>query len=130
MVTNIKKDNIKVGYITQDEFDKQMKWTAEDAREYIKLAIKFYKKDGDYAMFLHCVMRAVKWVGVTKVARAVGMSRQGIYDALDRENANPGFQTLASILKVLGIDTTFVVREPLTNTTRTTSRNARSYAAQ
>ncbi len=130
MTTQIKKGNRMVGYLTQDEFDKQMKWTPEDAREYIKIAIKEYRKDGDYSFFLRCVMRAVKWVGVTKVARQVGMTRQGIYDALDRENANPGFQTLTAILRVLGVETTFVVRPTPTYTSRTSNRAARPYVAR
>lgn len=106
------KEKVKVGYLTQEEFDKQMGWTADDAKEYLKLAVRDFKKDGNYELFLHCIMRAVKWVGVTEVARRAGLTRQGIYDALIREGANPGFKTLTSILAVLGVKTTFVVGEP------------------
>ena len=126
---NFKKAAVNIGYLTQDEFDKQMKWTEKDAREYIKLAIKEYQENSDYALFLHCIMRAVKWVGVTTVARKVRMSRQGIYDALDRKNANPSFQTLAAILKVLGVKTTFVMERSSGYTSRTQTQQSGSYAS-
>lgn len=123
------KAKVKVGFLTQDEVDKQMGWTAKDAQEYLKLAVKEFKKDNDFEAFLHCVMRAVKWVGVTNVAHQVGMTRQGIYDALDRDNANPSFKTLSAILGVLGVKTTFVVNA--TETARSFSQNVsrRSYAS-
>lgn len=118
------KENMRIGYLTQDEFDNHMQWTAEDAREFIKLAVKEFKKDENFELFLHSVLRAVKWVGVTKVARQAGLTRQGIYDALGRENANPSFKTLTSILAVLGVKTSFTVSNlPEHNSTRRIAGN-------
>lgn len=119
------KENMRIGYLTQEEFDDSVKHSPEMIKEYIKLAIKNYKKTANQELFLHSLMRAVKWVGVTKVARQAGLTRQGIYDALGRENANPGFKTLTSILAVLGVKTSFTVSTiPEPKHTRRTAESA------
>lgn len=118
------KENMRIGYLTQEEFDDSVKHSPEMIKEYIKLAVKNYKKTDNQELFLHSLMRAVKWVGVTKVARQAGLTRQGIYDALGREKANPSFKTLTSILAVLGVKTSFTVSNlPEHNSTRRIAGN-------
>lgn len=119
-----KTENIRIGYLTQEEFDNSVKHSPEMVKEYIKLAVKNYKKTDDQELFLHSLMKAVRWVGVTKIARQVGLTRQGIYDALGREKANPSFKTLTSILAALGVKTSFTVSTlPENNNSRRTAGN-------
>lgn len=103
------KANVRVGLISQEQFDKDVKRSPEMVREYVKLAVKDYKKTGNQELFLHALMQAVRWIGVSYVARQAGLTRQGIYDALNRENANPSFSTLTAILRVLGVKMSFTV---------------------
>mgnify|MGYP007119991190 FL=1 len=102
-----KKAEIKVDFLTQDEFDAKMEWTAEDAREFVKLAVKGFKKDGNRELFFSCILRAVKWLGVSKVSRQIGLSRVCIYDTLDGANANPSLDALSRILGVFGVRISF-----------------------
>lgn len=52
-------------------------------------------------------MLAVRWLGVSLGAGQAGLIRQGIYDALNRENVNPSLSTLTTILDVLGVKMSF-----------------------
>ena len=103
----MKTTDIKVGYLTEDQADELVKYTAQDARELVKLAVKEFKKDGDRELFFRCVLRAVKWLGVSKVSRQIGLSRVCIYDTLDGTNTNPSLDTLSRILGVFGIRISF-----------------------
>ena len=39
----MKTTDIKVGYLTEDQADELIKYTAEDAREFVRLAVKDFK---------------------------------------------------------------------------------------
>ena len=121
----MKTTDIKVGYLTQDEFDTQMEWSAEDSREFVKLAVKGFKKDGNRELFFSCILRAVKWLGVSKVSRQIGLSRVCIYDTLDGTNANPSLDTLSRILGVFGVRIGF----ELIPEAKTSRKNAAHYAS-
>ena len=121
----MKTTDIKVGYLTRDEFDTQMEWSAEDAREFVKLAVKGFKKDGNLELFFSCILRAVKWLGVSKVSRQIGLSRVCIYDTLDGTNANPSLDTLSRILGVFGVRIGF----ELIPEAKTSRKNAAHYAS-
>lgn len=97
------------GTISRTQFDKNVKRTPETVHEYVKLAVRDYKKTENQELFFHALMQAVRWTGVSFVARQAGLTRQGIYDALNRENANPSFNTLSAILRVLGVKMSFTV---------------------
>lgn len=99
----MKTTDIKVGYLTEDQADELIKYTAEDAREFVKLAVKDFKKYGNRELFFSCILRAVKWLGVSKVSRQIGLSRVCIYDTLDGTNTNPSLDTLSRILGVFGV---------------------------
>lgn len=121
----MKTTDIKVGYLTQDEFDTQMEWRAEDARDFVKLAVKGFKKDGNRELFFSCILRAVKWLGVSKVSRQIGLSRVCIYDTLDGTNANPSLDILSRILGVFGVRIGF----ELIPEAKTSRKNAAHYAS-
>ncbi len=108
----MKTTDIKVGFLTQDQADALIKHTEEEAREFVKLALKDYKKDGNQELFFHNLLRAVKWIGVSKVSRQTGLSRVCLYDTLDGSNPNPSLNTLTRILAVLGVKLSFELAKP------------------
>lgn len=121
----MKTTDIKVGYLTEDQADELIKYTAEDAREFVKLAVKGFKKDGNRELFFSCILRAVKWLGVSKVSRQIGLSRVCIYDTLDGTNANPSLDTLSRILGVFGVRIGF----EFIPEAKTSRKNAAHYAS-
>ncbi len=106
-----KKTKVNIRLMAQEEFDKKVKRSPEMIREYLHLAIKRFKEDKNQELFLYSIMRVVKWVGVTAVARKAHLTRQGIYTALDRKNANPNLNTFNAILDALGVTMTFEIDE-------------------
>ncbi|WP_428041068.1 DNA-binding protein [Candidatus Avelusimicrobium fimicolum] len=118
----MKTTDIKVGYLTEDQADELIKYTAEDAREFVRLAVKDFKKDGNRELFFRSILQAVKWIGVSKVARKTGLSRVCIYDTLDGTNTNPSLDTLSRLLGVFGVRISFEMA------TEKTSRHAHNAA--
>lgn len=118
----MKTTDIKVGYLTEDQADELIKYTAEDAREFVRLAVKDFKKDENRELFFRSILQAVKWIGVSKVARKTGLSRVCIYDTLDGTNTNPSLDTLSRLLGVFGVRISFEMA------TEKTSRHAHNAA--
>ena len=67
------------------------------------------QKTENQELFLYALMQTVRWTGVSYVARQAGLTRQGTYDALSRENANPSFNILSAISRVLGVEMNFTI---------------------
>ena len=108
-MTKFKKANVNVRLMSQDEFDRKVKRSPEVITGFLRLAVEGYKENGDQELFLYALMNAVKWAGVAAVARKARITRQGIYTALNRKNANPSLHTFSSILGALGVKMTFEV---------------------
>lgn len=74
--------------------------TDEDWANYLNECIKLDEGDGRLIrLALDDIARAK---GLTKVAKEVGMTRQGLRKALS-ENGNPEMTTFINIIKVLGM---------------------------
>lgn len=83
------------------------KLTRFDAAEYLdteKLQT-FYldevAKENDPAAFLKAIDTVARAKGMTKTAKAAGISREGLYKALS-PNGNPSFVTVCKILNAIG----------------------------
>lgn len=59
-------------------------------------------EDGDMAELTHALGVAARARGMTEIARASGMTREGLYKAL-RPDAQPRFETVARVCKALGV---------------------------
>ena len=59
-------------------------------------------EDGDTAELSHALGVAARARGMTEIARATGMTREGLYKAL-RPSAQPRFETVAKVCKALGV---------------------------
>ena len=86
---------------------KMEKLTRFDAAEYLdteKLQT-FYldevAKENDPAAFLKAIDTVARAKGMTKTAKAAGISREGLYKALS-PNGNPSFVTVCKILNAIG----------------------------
>lgn len=73
-------------------------------QNYIMLALKEYNITRNKKELFKDIFTAIKWFGITKLAKKINMSRAGIYDALIREKANPRDTTLNKILEGVGIE--------------------------
>ncbi len=126
-MTKFKKANVNVRLMSQDEFDRKVKRSPEVIKGFLRLAVQGYEENGDQELFLSALMNAVKWAGVAAVARKAKLTRQGIYTALNRKNANPNLHTFTAILGALGVKMTFEVGKMPTLPARTYNRSG-SYA--
>jgi len=98
--------------MSQEEFDKKYFYgDKEFTKLYIAESLKEYNEDFDKQSLFKSLFRAIKWIGITKFAKKIGMSRVGIYDALVRENANPSFDTLEKIFAGLNLKLTFEIAD-------------------
>lgn len=59
-------------------------------------------EDGDPAEIRAALSHVARAAGMTELARKTGISRAGLYKALG-EGGNPSFETVAAILKALGV---------------------------
>ena len=99
---------IKKLLISQEEFDKKFCYgNKEFIAAYLRDSIKEFNKTHDKRFFFISLFDIIKWRGITKFAKKIGMSRVGIYDALVREKANTRFETLKKIIKDLNIKIKF-----------------------
>jgi len=96
-----KTANIDIRLMDEDEYDRIAQRSPEEIKGFLKLAIDGYLENGNKQLFFLCIMKAIKWMGVAKVARKAKMTRQGLYTAFGRENANPRFDTLVAVLSIL-----------------------------
>ena len=103
---------IKKLLISQEEFDKKFCYgNKEFIAAYLRDSIKEFNKTHDKRFFFISLFDVIKWEGITKFAKKIGMSRVGIYDALVREKANPSFETLQKIFKGLNLKLKFDIEE-------------------
>ena len=100
--------NIDIRMMDDDEYDRIAQRSPEEIKGFLKLAIEGFLENGNKQLLFLCIMKAIKWMGIAKVARQAKMTRQGLYTAFGRENANPRFDTLMSVLKVLGMQKNFI----------------------
>jgi len=59
-------------------------------------------EDGDPALIKAAIADVARAKGMTDVAAKSGLSRAGLYKALG-ENGNPSFETMAAIMKAIGV---------------------------
>ena len=59
-------------------------------------------EDGDPALIKAAIADVARAKGMTEVAAKSGISRAGLYKALG-ENGNPSFETIAAIMKAIGV---------------------------
>jgi probable addiction module antidote protein len=59
-------------------------------------------EDGDPALIKAAIADIARAKGMTEVAAKSGISRAGLYKALG-ENGNPSFETIAAIMKAIGV---------------------------
>lgn len=76
----------------------EIRWFLEEA---IKLAAE--ENDGNFESVRDAIETAVRAYGASKLARATGISRDGLYKAFAK-GASPKFDTVATVLKALGVD--------------------------
>ena len=72
-------------------------------KSYLYISFRNYNMFNDKIKLLKDIFDIIKWHGITKFAKKIGISRVGLYDALVRENANPGFETLNRIFNGLNL---------------------------
>lgn len=80
--------------------------TPEDRAAYLEAAFE----DGDPAFITHALNDIARAIGMTDVAKAAGITREGLYKALG-EKGDPKLSTLLGVTKALGIRLTAVPRE-------------------
>ncbi len=76
----------------------EIRWFLEES---IKLAAE--EDGGNFEPVRHALETAVRAYGASKLARVTGISRDGLYKAFAK-GASPKFDTVAKVLKVLGVD--------------------------
>jgi len=75
--------------------------TPEDVAEYLVAA---FEEGGDDAAYMAHVIGVAARAhgGMTRLAKATGMTRAGLYKALSKEG-NPSFDTIVKAMRVLGV---------------------------
>ena len=75
--------------------------TPEDVAEYLAAA---FEEGGDDAAYMAQVIGVAARAhgGMTKLAKATGMTRAGLYKALSKDG-NPSFDTIVKAMRVLGV---------------------------
>jgi probable addiction module antidote protein len=79
--------------------------TAKAQEIYLRLILE----DGDPDEFLRALGTVARARGMTDVAKAAGITREGLYKAFG-EGGNPSYATVASVVRALGI--TLTMRKP------------------
>lgn len=96
--------NKNYSFVSLEEMDKRYFENNPDAiRTFLNVALQDFIENQDKAEFLRAVGLAVKWGGVTNVAKHSRMTRQGVYKAV-KPNANPSFTTIVNMLHSVGLD--------------------------
>jgi probable addiction module antidote protein len=83
----------------------EMLRTPEAQAEYLRL----FLEEGTPDEFLRALGTVARARGMTDVAKAAGITREGLYKALG-EGGNPSYATVASVVRALGI--TMTMRKP------------------
>ncbi len=71
--------------------------TPEDIRAFLQAVVE----TGDDSDFIHALNTAARAKGMTKVAKAAGVTRASLYKSLS-EGGNPNFATISKVTKALG----------------------------
>lgn len=79
--------------------------TPEDCALYLQAAME--EAPGDVAFFVSALGDVARSMGMSKAAKAAGVTREALYRSLS-EQGNPGLQTVFRILDFLGVG--FVVK--------------------
>jgi len=74
--------------------------TADDARSYLEAATE--EDPGDGSLIRAALSDIARAKNMSKLARDVGMTREGLYKALS-EKGNPSFSTVMKITRALGL---------------------------
>lgn len=74
--------------------------TDEDCALYLQAAID--EADGDAALMVAALGDIARARGMMELARATGLTREGLYKALSPEG-NPSFSTVIKVCKALGL---------------------------
>lgn len=72
--------------------------TPEDRAAYIEAAFE----EGDPAFITHALKDVARSIGMTDVAKAAGITREGLYKALS-DKGDPKLSTLLGVTKALGV---------------------------
>jgi probable addiction module antidote protein len=73
-----------------------------DSDEAIAAYLTDALEEGDPAAIRHALGVVARARGMTQIARDVGMTREGLYKALG-DQGNPAFDTVARVLRALGL---------------------------
>ena len=84
---------------------KTTKWDVTehlDSDERIALFLEAVFEDGDPALITAALGDVARAIGMTKIARETGVTREALYRALSTEG-NPEFGTVLKVLKTFGL---------------------------
>lgn len=84
---------------------KTTKWDVTehlDSDERIALFLEAVFEDGDPALITAALGDVARAIGMTKIARETGVTREALYRALSAEG-NPEFATVLKVLKTFGL---------------------------
>jgi len=97
--TPVKKTRVKLSrYDTADYLN-----TEQDIAAYLEAAIE--DAGDDPAFIAHALGTVARSRGMVKLARATGMTREGLYKALSAKG-NPSFSTVYKVMRALGVKLT------------------------
>ena len=91
------RKKMKVSELPEFDMAEYLK-SPEDIAVYLTQVID----EGDDAELAHALGVAARARGMSEVARAAGMTREGLYKAL-RPDAHPRFETVRRVCKALGV---------------------------
>jgi len=81
--------------------------TPEEMAAYLEACIE--EADGDTAFIARALGAIARSQGMTQVARASGLSRESLYEALSGERS-PSFDTILKVVSALGLKMSAIVR--------------------
>lgn len=93
--------------------------TAEDMAEYLRAAAE----DGDPVAIVVALGAVARARNMSKLARDVGMTREGLYKALS-PGGNPWFGTVAKVARALGLEVFLTPRPRIQGETSISSEGA------
>ena len=76
-----------------------------ESEEDIRLYLEACQEDGDPALVAAALGDIARARNMTQLAKAVGMTRAGLYKALSAEG-NPSFATISKVARALGLKIT------------------------
>ena len=89
---------------------KMEKFSRYDTADYLKsdkdivsyLEACMEEAEDDAAFIAHALGNIARARGMAQLAKATGLTREGLYKALDKDS-NPSFSTILKVLKALGL---------------------------